>query len=134
MVSRRGVWGWGGALLRRAAGAGGAGSNVTAVAVNPSFVRSEIWRWIVGVPLIGPAYTALMRALALTPAQAPRPAPPRPARLRCSRRAGALPAAGRARADARARAGGAGLRARTNWTHLVPPLVLSGHISSLPSY
>ena len=69
----RGV-GVGGAALRHAAGAGGAGSNVTAVAVNPGFVRSEIWRWIVGVPLIGPAYTALMRALALTPAQAPRPA------------------------------------------------------------
>ena len=74
MVSRRGGWGWGGAALRHAAGAGGAGSNVTAVAGNPGFVRSEIWRWIVGVPLIGPAYTALMRALALTPAQAPRPA------------------------------------------------------------
>jgi hypothetical protein len=132
MVSRRGVWGWGGALLRRAAGAGGAGSNVTAVAVNPGFVRSEIWRWIVGVPLIGPAYTALMRALALTPAQAPRPAPhasdARGVRGRCP------PRGARGPTRARARASVAGLRARTNWTHLVPPLVLSGHISSLPSY
>ncbi|KAJ1477918.1 hypothetical protein T484DRAFT_1819511 [Baffinella frigidus] len=45
------------------------GTAVTAMAVNPGFVQSEIWRHKVSQPVIGPIFSSLMNFFALPNAQ-----------------------------------------------------------------
>lgn len=42
---------------------------ITSIAVNPGFVRSDIWKDVHGIPLLGSVWDAFMATVALTPAQ-----------------------------------------------------------------